>query len=124
VVNQLAEDSITIGSVLDVIRGIADQTKLLALNAAIEATITGEQGRGFAIVADEVRTLASRTQESTKEIETIISTLQSRTTNIVSLMAECRNEGVESSNQAAQAGDLLEQINHDVLSIMDRTSAL
>lgn len=124
VVNQLAEDSITIGSVLDVIRGIAEQTNLLALNAAIEAARAGEQGRGFAVVADEVRTLASRTQESTKEIENIISTLQSRTTNIVTLMAECRDEGQASSDEAGQAGELLVQINSDVLSIMDMNTAI
>lgn len=124
VVNDLAKDSETIGSVLDVIRGIAEQTNLLALNAAIEAARAGEQGRGFAVVADEVRTLASRTQESTKEIENIIISLQSRTKDIVDLMNDCRNEGEESANQASKAGQLLEEINHDIVSIMDMNTAI
>jgi methyl-accepting chemotaxis protein len=124
VINELAKDSQTIGSVLDVIRAIADQTNLLALNAAIEAARAGEQGRGFAVVADEVRSLASRTQESTKEIEHIIDKLQTRTQGIVVLMSECRKEGEESTTQASEAGRMLEEINNDVVNIMDMTTAI
>lgn len=124
VVSLLEKDGETIGSVLDVIRAIADQTNLLALNAAIEAARAGEQGRGFAVVADEVRSLAQRTQESTSEIEGIINTLQQRTHEVVSIMHQCRSQGDESASQANRAGELLGAITEDVQTIMEMSTQI
>ncbi|MCL1049364.1 methyl-accepting chemotaxis protein [Shewanella abyssi] len=124
VVNELEKDTETIGRVLGVIKSIAEQTNLLALNAAIEAARAGEQGRGFAVVADEVRSLAMRTQESTEEISAIVQTLQRRTRSIVQVMEASRIQGDESAVQAASAGALLQQINCDVTNIMDMSTQI
>ncbi|MHA6999458.1 methyl-accepting chemotaxis protein [Aeromonas schubertii] len=123
-VTKLQAASQTIGSVLDVIRGIAEQTNLLALNAAIEAARAGEQGRGFAVVADEVRSLANRTQQSTQEIAAIIASLQQQTGSMVQLMETCREQGMNSASQAAGAGQLLDQITEDVTRIMDMSTQI
>ena len=124
VINQLGDDSSNIGSVLDVIRGISEQTNLLALNAAIEAARAGEQGRGFAVVADEVRTLASRTLQSREEIQTMITTLQSRAGESVKMMAESRDMAVASVSEVEQALQVLESIEQGVNGIQDMTSRI
>ena len=117
VIQQLAQDSDSIGSVLDVIKGIAEQTNLLALNAAIEAARAGEQGRGFAVVADEVRTLAGRTQESTQEIESMIDKLQTGAKNAVSAMDTGREKANVGVEQTKQAGESLAAITRAVTTI-------
>lgn len=110
VIESLKGDSLSIGAVLDVIRDIAEQTNLLALNAAIEAARAGEQGRGFAVVADEVRTLASRTQQSTQEINEMIDRLQNGANEAVNAMEIGRAQAEESVSQAAKTGEALNEI--------------
>ncbi|MGG7651747.1 methyl-accepting chemotaxis protein [Pseudomonas sp. ES4] len=119
-IGELANESRDIGKVLDVIRGLADQTNLLALNAAIEAARAGEAGRGFAVVADEVRALAHRTQQSTSEIERMIGSIQSGTEHAVDSMRNSTERAESTLNIARGAGMSLDTINSAIVEINER----
>jgi methyl-accepting chemotaxis protein len=124
VINKLEQDSERIGGVLDVIRGIAEQTNLLALNAAIEAARAGEQGRGFAVVADEVRTLASRTQESTEEIHSMIESLQGASRQAVEVMEQGRSQAKSTVEHAGGTRDALDEIMGAIATISELNSSI
>jgi len=119
-IGDLANESRDIGKVLDVIRGLADQTNLLALNAAIEAARAGEAGRGFAVVADEVRALAHRTQQSTSEIERMIGSIQGGTEHAVNSMRNSTERAESTLNIARGAGLSLDTINTAIVEINER----
>lgn len=124
VIGELEHESVQIGSVLDVIRDVADQTNLLALNAAIEAARAGDHGRGFSVVADEVRSLASRTQQSTEEIQRMIGRLQSKARDSVRVMEVSQQKAALSVDQATGTGEALDAITSRVGRISDMNTQI